>query len=371
MMVQDRQLLLTPGPLCTHQDVRAAMQKDWGSWDEDFKQLTEKVVQSLLDLTEASDEYVCVLLQGSGTFAVEASIQSLIREDMPFLVLSNGAYGKRMVQIAERLKKKVYHYEVAENEPITPQVLEKALRQYPDTQIIGVIHCETSTGIINPVEELSPVIKQLGLKWIIDAMCSFGALPLPAKTLGATAIVASANKCLEAAPGVGFVFIHRETLTQTGDISSSLSLSLYDQWQYFKQHRQWRFTPPTHLVAALAKALEIHQQEGGQPERLARYRYYSEYIYHGMTQLGFKRYLPDQYQGPMIQTFHAFNHPDYDFKDFYQAMKRRHIILYPGKLTHAETFRMGNMGQLKQGDIDYILLSVQQSLIELNYRRNE
>lgn len=367
MQAQPRYLLLTPGPLCTHANVRQAMLNDFGSWDDDFKKVSTSVLDDLLNIAHKGDDYCCIPMQGSGTFAVEAAIHSLIPKTSQFLVLVNGAYGQRMSEIAQRLGIPTHIYAVAEDQAIDEYVLEAALIKYPTTTHVGIIHCETSTGIVNPIETLAPIIKNHGAEFIIDAMCSFGALPINVTELNALAVIASSNKCLEGVPGMGFVITHKATLNQLGDISQSLSLSLFAQWTYFEKTRQWRFTPPTHVVAALRVALDQYYAEGGQVARLRKYQRYSKKIRQGMKTLGFEPYLSDDVQGPMIQTFCAYPHETYSFSALYVVMKQYGIILYPGKLTAADTFRVGNMGDLTQEDITHILHSFENSLVELGW----
>lgn len=370
MQTPPRYLLLTPGPLCTHINVRQAMLNDFGSWDDDFKDISTSVLDDLLNIAHKGDTYCCIPMQGSGTFAVEAAIHSLVPKTSEFLVLVNGAYGLRMREIAQRLGIPTHLYRVEEHQVIDEHILEDALLKYPTTTHVGIIHCETSTGIVNPIEILAPIIKNHGAQLLIDAMCSFGALPINVDELDALAVIASSNKCLEGVPGMGFVITHKATLEQLGDISQSLSLSLFAQWQYFEKTRQWRFTPPTHVVAALRVALNQYYADGGQVARLRKYQRYSKKIRQGMKILGFEPYLSDQVQGPMIQTFCAYPHAAYNFNALYAAMKQHGIILYPGKLTAADTFRVGNMGDLSPEDINHILHSFENSLTELGWSDN-
>jgi len=341
-------VLLTPGPLTTHADTRLAMQRDWGSWDEDFIGLTRRVLARLLDVarTPASD-FACVPLQGSGTFAVEAAIGTLVPRDGGLLVLANGAYGRRMHALARRAGRHSRLVESPDDRAIDPGDLASILATDPSLTHVGVIQVETTAGVLNPVDEIADTAARYGRRLIVDAMSGFGALPCPVdrwETLDA--LVASPNKCLESVPGMAFVIARQTALEAAGGRCHSLSLDLEDQWRYLRLTGQWRYTPPTHVLAALASALERFDAEGGAPARLQRYRANCATLIAGASALGLETFVRPQDQAPVIVTFHAPRHPAYSFDRFYSAVKSRGFILYPGKLTHAETFRVGCIGAI-------------------------
>lgn len=360
-------ILLTPGPLSTSLATKTAMLSDWGSWDGAFNALTAKVCRQLVAIAGAQASHVCVPLQGSGTFAVEAAVGTLVPRGGKLLVLVNGAYGKRMARIAGAIGRRVSVYEVADD--ARHELAEVAARLADDPAIthVGIIQCETSTGILNPVAAIARVVAQAGRRLIVDAMSAFGALPLDAREVLYDALIASSNKCLEGVPGMGFVIVRHEALIAAEGNSHSLALDLTDQHRYLRQTGQWRFTPPTHVVAAFASALDQYRDEGGQPARLARYAANCAVLCSGLEDLGLRRFLEADVQAPVIVTWHAPEHPDYDFKRFYEAVRARGFLLYPGKLTRVETFRVGCIGAIGQAEIRQAVAAIRAALLELGW----
>ncbi|WP_374335140.1 2-aminoethylphosphonate--pyruvate transaminase [Leeia sp.] len=355
-------ILLTPGPLTTSLTTKTAMLTDWGSWDDRFNTLTASVCRDLLQIVQGEAEHVCVPLQGSGTFAVEAAIGNLLPRTGKLLVLANGAYGRRMAQIAAALGREHQVYETADDTPPSAEQVARLLQADPAISHVGVIHCETSTGILNPLADIARVVQQAGRRLIVDAMSSFGALPLDLRSLPLDALIASSNKCLEGVPGMGFVIARRDSLQASRGNSHSLAMDLLAQYEYMQQTGQWRYTPPTHVVAALRAALDQYLTAGGQPARLARYQANAELLIERLSATGLKLFLPPALQAPIILTFHAPDHPGYRFVDFYQAVRERGFVLYPGKLTHQETFRVGCIGAIDHAEIEQACAAIAQTL---------
>ncbi|MNZ31405.1 2-aminoethylphosphonate--pyruvate transaminase [compost metagenome] len=337
-------ILLTPGPLTTSSRTRQAMMVDWGSWDRDFNQLTASLCEQLLAIVNGADSHHCVPLQGSGTFAVEAAIGTLVPRDGKVLVLINGAYGQRLAKICKVLGRAYSTFETAEDQPTTAADVDRLLTADSSITHVALIHCETSTGILNPLPEIAEVIARHGKRLIIDAMSSFGALPIDAREVPFDALIAASGKCLEGVPGMGFVFANKASLAAAEGNSPSLAMDLQDQHAYMAKTGQWRFTPPTHVVAALHEALLQYNEEGGLPARHQRYANNCKALLDGMAAIGLRSFLPTEIQAPIIVTFHAPNDPRYQFKDFYERVKAKGFILYPGKLTQVETFRVGCIG---------------------------
>ena len=355
-------ILLTPGPLTTSARTRQAMMVDWGSWDDSFNQLTASLCEQLLTIINGTDSHHCVPLQGSGTFAVEAAIGTLVPRDGNVLVLINGAYGKRLARICEVLGRRFSTFETAEDEPTTAADVDRLLRADPSITHVALIHCETSTGILNPLPEISTVIASHGKRLIIDAMSSFGALPIDAQQVPFDALIAASGKCLEGVPGMGFVFARKEALANAAGNSHSLAMDLHDQHVYMAKTGQWRFTPPTHVVAALHEALLQYHEEGGLPARHQRYAANCQALLDGMAELGLRSFLPTAIQAPIIVTFHAPQDPRYQFKDFYERVKAKGFILYPGKLTEVDTFRVGCIGHVDAADMRAAVAAIAQAL---------
>ncbi len=358
-------VLLTPGPLTTTLRTKLAMLRDWGSWDADFNELTAEVRRQLLAIAHAQDSHVVVPLQGSGTFSVEAAVATLVPRDGHLLVLDNGAYCKRLGRLATLMGRRTTIVARPEDEPVSADELDARLRGDTSITHVGLIHCETGTGVLNPLRAVSEVCARHGKGLIVDAMSSFGALPIDARELRFDALVAASGKCLEGVPGMGFVLIRKEVLDACAGNSQSLAMDLHDQHAYMERTGQWRFTPPTHVVAALAEAIRQFSEEGGQPARLARYADNCRVLIDGMAQLGLQPFLNPAWQAPIIVTFHAPAHPSYDFQTFYLAVKRRGFILYPGKLTQLDTFRVGCIGAIGRNEITQAVNAVADALREM------
>ncbi len=344
-------LLLTPGPLSTSLATKTAMLHDWGSWDNDFNMLTANVRQRLLALIDGQNTHTCIPLQGSGTFAVEAAVGTLMPRDGKLLCLVNGAYGKRIAQLTQIMGRRVTVCDFGETMPVNPAEVKKCLENDPDISHVAVVYCETSTGILNPLEQIAATVASAGKKLIIDAMSAFGALPVSSRNIAFDALIASGNKCLEGVPGMGFVLARIDALKQCAGQAHSLSLDLYDQWVYMERTGQWRYTPPTHVVAALSAALDQYDQQGGQTARLARYSDNCRYVIQELNKLGLRSFLAPEIQAPIIVTVHAPEHPNWQFSHFYQLTKAQGVLLYPGKLTSAETFRIGCIGVLGRAEM--------------------
>ncbi|WP_426133798.1 2-aminoethylphosphonate--pyruvate transaminase [Pseudomonas sp. PWP3-1b2] len=358
-------ILLTPGPLTTSNRTRQAMMVDWGSWDDRFNQLTASACAQLLAILDAAQSHHCVPLQGSGTFAVEAAIGTLVPRNGKVLVLINGAYGKRLAKICEVLGREFSTFETAEDQPTTAADVDRLLHADKAITHVALIHCETSTGILNPLPEIAQVVKNHGKRLIIDAMSSFGALPIDAREVPFDALIAASGKCLEGVPGMGFVFADKHALAAAQGNSHSLAMDLFDQHSYMAKTGQWRFTPPTHVLAALHEALLQYAEEGGLAARHQRYASNCQVLLDGMAELGLRSFLPAAIQAPIIVTFHAPKDPRYQFREFYERVKAKGFILYPGKLTHVETFRVGCIGHINTAEMQAAVTAIGQVLQEM------
>jgi 2-aminoethylphosphonate-pyruvate transaminase len=351
-------LLLTPGPLTTSLRTRQAMLRDRGSWDEAFNRLTGEVCRELTDLAGGGASHVCVPLQGSGTFAVEAALGTLVPRGGKVLVPNHGAYCARIVRILGVIGRRAVELPLAEDQPVDPQAVAAALAADPEIGHVALVHCETGSGILNPLHEIAAAVAAQGRALVVDAMSSFGAVPIDARRTPFDALVAASGKCLEGAPGMGFVIARERTLAACAGRSHSLALDLHDQWAHLQRTTQWRFTPPTHVVAALAEALAQLREEGGVSARGARYAENCRRLVAGLRTLGLRPYLPAEVQSPIIVSFHAPAHPAWDFPAFYRGVRERGFVLYPGKLTRVETFRVGCIGAITPHDIDHAVHAI-------------
>jgi 2-aminoethylphosphonate-pyruvate transaminase len=362
-------ILLTPGPLTTSLATKTAMLRDWGSWDTSFNAVTARVRARLTAVVNGEATHVCVPMQGSGTFSVEAAVNTLVPRNGHLLVLINGAYGKRLARLTEMMGRKLSVFETADDVPTTAADVARKLDADSSITHVGLIHCETSTGILNPLAEIAEAVAQRGRRLIVDAMSSFGAIPIDAGTVPFDALIAASGKCIEGPPGMGFVFARKSALEQSAGNATSLSLDLYDQWAYMEKTTQWRYTPPTHVVVALDAALEQYLAAGGQPARLARYTANCETLIAGMKEMGFRPFLDSRIQAPIIVTFHAPADPRYAFRAFYDKVRDKGFILYPGKLTQLETFRVGCIGAIGPDEMRHAVNAVRDALADLGIRQ--
>ncbi len=348
-------ILLTPGPLTTAADVRGAMARDWGSWDAEFRGLTAELRSRVSAIAGGG---VCVPIQGSGTYAVESMLGTFVPPGGRVLALANGAYGQRIVETLHRIGRSHAVMDTGDFLPAVPADVADALAADATITHVAVVHCETTTGIRNPVEAIAGAVRDAGRILLVDAMSSFGALPCGLDTLDCRAIAISPNKCLEGAPGFGMVLARERDLEAAVGSCHSLSLDANDQWTYMERTGQWRYTPPTHVVAAAVEALRIHEQEGGAEARFARFSGRHRVLVDGMRQLGFETLLPDVWQSPIIVSFLSPAHPRFRFEDFYLRLKEKGFVIYPGKLTEVESFRVGCIGAFEEGTMERLVEAV-------------
>ena len=360
-------LLFTPGPLNTSLSIRQAMLHDVGSWHFEFNALVASVRERLLKLAGVSraDGWEVVLLQGSGTFGVEAVFQTCVPPNGKVAVFANGAYGERIVQMLQYAKIAHAVLRTAEDQPADPAALEKLLAADKAVTHVAVVHCETTTGILNPIEAISSVCRKHGKIYVVDAMSSFGAYPIDFEGLGADFLISSANKCVEGVPGFSFVFCRRKVLTACEGYARSLSLDLLGQLKGFEKNGQFRYTPPTHVLLAFSQALEEMEQEGGVAARGARYRQNHDTLLAGMSELGFRLFLSPAVQSYIITAFHTPTDPKFSFDVFYRKLSDRGFIVYPGKLTQVDTFRIGNIGRLFSADLEQLTYAIRKTLHEM------
>jgi 2-aminoethylphosphonate-pyruvate transaminase len=351
---------LTPGPLSTSKGVRNAMLRDWCTWDADYNEgVVQSVRRRLVSLaTEVNPrEYAAVPVQGSGSFAVEACLGSAVPPSGKILIIHNGAYGRRMVRMARVLRLDFIEYGVGETETLEAARVTEILSQNPEITHAALVHCETGTGLLNPLAELAAAVKAKGKALIVDAMSTFGGIPFDAGALGADFLISSANKCIQGVPGFAFVIAKREALARCEGNARSLCLDLHDQWREMDRTGKWRYTSPTHVVRAFDRALDELAEEGGVPARHARYSENRRTLVEGMRGLGFRTLLSDALQSPVITSF-LYPNPEFDFPDFYKKVKEHGFVLYPGNLSRADTFRIGTIGEVRPADIRRLLEAI-------------
>lgn len=355
-------LLLTPGPLSTTDTVREAMLNDWCTWDKDYNEgVVTPIRQKLLKLAGVSeDAYTSVLLQGSGTYCVEATLGAAVKPTDKLLILANGAYGQRMATIASYYQLEYTLVGLHETAQITTEVVRKALDTTPGVTHVAMVHCETTTGILNPIQEVGELLKSYPVTFIVDAMSSFGGIPIDMEGWGIDFLVSSANKCIQGVPGFGFIIARTEKLLACKGNSRSLSLDIYDQWEAMeKGGGKWRFTSPTHVVRAFYQALLELEEEGGVAQRYERYKENNRILIEGMRLLGFTSLLPEAVQSPIISSF-LYPNKQFDFHYLYEGLKQKGFVIYPGKISDADTFRIGNIGDVHPEDMKALLRSIRE-----------
>ena len=359
--------LFTPGPLTTSRTVKEAMLRDLGSRDSEFIATVRNVRQGILRVAGVTQEegYEAVPMQGSGTFGIESVLASTVPPSGKLFVLINGAYGERIDTIAKTLGVETVTLRYAEDTPPNPVDVDRILAGDPHVTNVAIVHCETTTGIVNPIEEIGHVVKKHEKTYFVDSMSAFGAVPIDFEVCGVDYLVSSANKCIEGVPGFSFVVGRRDCLLATEGFARSLSFDLLAQWKELERSGQFRFTPPTHAILAFERALRELADEGGVEGRAARYRANYDCLVRGMEEIGFEEYLPRELQGYIITAFRYPKHPNFDFESFYSRLNDKGFVIYPGKLAVAECFRIGTIGRLYDTDVTALLGAIRETLSEM------
>ena len=333
---------------------------DWCTWDDDYNiGIVQEIRRQLVELAASQPaDYTAVLMQGSGSFGVEATLGTVVRPDDHLLIAANGAYGKRMSVICDYYKIPHHMMLFDETQAVDPAAVGKYLDEHPEVTHVSVVHCETTTGVLNPLAEVAEVVKKHGKVLIVDAMSSFGGVPIDMSKLGIDFLISSANKCVQGVPGFSFIIARRSLLEKCEGNARSLSLDLYAQWDTMeKNHGKWRFTSPTHVVRAFLQALKELKEEGGIEARNRRYIANHDTLVSGMRRLGYKTLLPDNIQSPIITSFY-YPTKDFDFHDFYKKLKEKGFVIYPGKISQADTFRIGTIGDVVPADFEKLVETI-------------
>lgn len=357
-------ILLTPGPLSTSKGVRNALLRDWCTWDDDYnKDIVQNIRTRIVKIATGDkfSDYTAVLMQGSGSFSVEACLSTVVPKDGKLLILTNGAYGDRMITMCKVMGVNYVQISVPETQTVSTDSIIAELEKHIDITHVATVHCETTTGILNPIKDIAKISKEYGKVVIVDAMSSFGGIEIDMPTLDIDYLISSSNKCIQGVPGFAFVIAKRKELERCEGNARSHSLDLYDQWKTMDKSGKWRFTSPTHVVRAFYQALNELEQEGGISARYKRYCENNKVLIEGMNSLGFKQLLPLEIQSPIITSFY-YPYDSFDFGKFYQSMKSKGYVLYPGKISQADTFRIGNIGDVYPSDIEKLIQAIKTAI---------
>ena len=342
------------------------MLRDVGSRDSDFIETVRWIRNELLSIAGVSVEegYEAVLLQGSGTFVVEGILSTAIPPDGRLLILENGVYGRRMMDIARIHGIPTKVLSCKDNQVCSVEALEAALDSDPSITSVAVVHCETTTGIMNPIQEIGRVVARYDKKYIVDSMSAFGAIPVDFRASHIDYLASSANKCIEWTPGFGFAISRRDSLLETGGWARALSLDLFAQWKGLEDNGQFRFTPPTHVILAFAQALKELDREGGVKGRGKRYQTNHRCLVSKMRELGFREHVPSRHQGPIITSFRYPEDSAFDFQRLYDRLKDQGFVIYPGS-GDSTCFRIGTIGQITPEDVENLVAAIRFSLEEM------
>lgn len=365
---EDMPYLLTPGPLTTSRTVKLALLADWGSRDIEFRKLVKEIRDELKRLAGCDDTYECVIVQGSGTFAIEAALGALTPKKKSTLVVANGAYGERAAKIIEKVGRPVHLISKSDTTQLAPEHFVQQLDDDKSISHVWLIHCETTSGVVNPLSELAREVKTRGRIFMVDAMSSFGALDVNMARDGIDVLVSSSNKCVEGIPGFSYVLLKRDLLEASKGQSHSIVLDLYEQWKGLEANGQFRFTPPTHALVAFRQALRELDEEGGPPSRLRRYSRNAQVLLKGMADLGIQPLLSGNEAGPIIQTFLTPRDENFKFEEFYEKLRARGFAIYPGKLTKRDSFRIGTIGALDDTVMERVVVAIKDVLAEMKVK---
>ncbi|MDE2446006.1 MAG: 2-aminoethylphosphonate--pyruvate transaminase [Alphaproteobacteria bacterium] len=366
---EDMPYLLTPGPLTTSRTVKQALLADWGSRDTEFRQVVREIRSELLRLAGCDDSYECVIMQGSGTFAIEAALGCFApSKRKKTLVVANGAYGERAAKILDHIGRNNILISKSDTTQVQVSHMAETLEDDRNISHIWLIHCETTSGIVNPLGDLAAAAKQAGKIFMVDAMSSFGGIHVDMVRDGIDVLVSSSNKCIEGIPGFSYVLVKRDLLEASKGQCHSVVLDLYEQWKGLEANGQFRFTPPTHALVAFRQALRELEEEGGVAARNARYARNASILVKALGEMGIQPLLSDNEAGPIIQTFLTPRDPNFKFEQFYDALRARGFAIYPGKLTKRDSFRIGTIGKLDADVMERVVVAIRDVLRDMNVR---
>ena len=343
--------LLTPGPITTSDTVKQAMMVDHCTWDNDYNEVIMDIQSRILDIAHCDREiYTCVLMSGSGTYANEAVISTVLGQGDKLLLVESGVYGARLGILADYAGKTYTSYKLLYEKEQDIENIERILKEDSEISHIVMVHVESTFGFENDLTGISALAKKYGKSLIVDAMSSFGALDFNVQELGIDYLITTPNKALEAVPGLAIVICRNEDIEGCEGNAGTLSLNLYQQYLSMSKHK-FRFTSPTHNVLALQQALHELEAEGGVSERHQRYLRINRMMADMMKKYKISRFRENEYQSVILNCFSLDGQP-YEFEDLYNFFRANGYEMYPGRMTSENTFRIGNIGSISEADVE-------------------
>ena len=359
-----RKILLNPGPATTTDSVKNAMVvEDICPREKDFGQLLDRIKDDLVRVVHGENDYLATLFTASGTGGLEAAITSAVPKGKKLLVVDNGAYGARMANIAKTFGIEVVHYKLEYGDYPDLAAIDDLLRKNPETSHLALVHHETTTGMLNPVQEICDLSRRYNVEVIVDCMSSYAGIPIDIKKWDTGFLISSSNKCIQGMPGLVFVIFKKSLLPAIQNQKRSFYFDLYSQYTGFQKTGQMQYTPPVQVAYALRQAIDEYFAEG-EMNRWKRYRESWETLCSGLKQLGFQFLLPRQYESQILLAIIEPNHPAYNFDSMHDYLYQRGFTVYPGKGAKEATFRLSILGDLSKTDIEAFLKELKGYLLQ-------
>ena len=348
-----RNILLNPEPSTTTDTVKMAqIVPDICPREKEFAKLMKRLREDLVKIVHGDpDRYVSVLFCGSGTLNIDVCINSLLPADKKVLVINNGAYSARAVEICQYYG--LPHIDLQFPSDLRPDlaVVEKTLQENPDIALVHTTHNETGTGILNPIREIGALAHQYGAVFTVDTTSTLAMRPIDIEADNIDFCMASAQKGLMAMTGLSFVIGSRKIIEASKDYPKrSYYCNLYLQYDFFEKTGEMHFTPPVQTVYAAVQALKEYWAEG-EEAKWARHTRIFEAIHEGLDKLGFQDVIRREWQAGLVVSVLYPDDPNWDFEKIHDFCYERGFTIYPGKISTANTFRLCALGAIDEQDI--------------------
>lgn len=367
-------ILFTPGPLMTSETVKEAMMTDYAGRDRRFMDAVKSVRADLLSIVGLdAKEWVCILQQGAGSMGIEAAISTIFpAKGGKYLLINSGKYSEKQGYIVEKLKLPMVMLTVGEGKELDMGALEAIIRANPDITNVGLVQHETSTGMVYPAEQVARVVRRElpNAKIIIDGISAFAGIECD-YSKACDVLVAAPNKCLHSVPGISIIIARRALIEASKGQARSATLDLSMQLQAFDKSGQFAITPPVHVVMALQQAIVEYKRDGGLAGRKKSYRAKARLVRQAVREMGFTLFLDDSKPccADVVVCVDMPTDPRWNFMKFYTYLNERGLIIYPGKASHAETFRFGIIGHVSMQDFDTLMKCSKEALKSMGIER--